>query len=157
MPFFFKNNVLVSFFLSILTLLVNSNYLKGEWTLQITQAVTVMKDPSGKVYVPSFFLNYLSFFAFLFFLLFAFSFNFFLFLIVFSWAQGTVATYGSELWLVTPKGNYRGIDSQNTLPEVFTLTWAMGALGGTVPKVFFDDNFNYYLFIFICFCKIYSF
>jgi len=54
------------------------------------------------------------------------------------WAQGNVAAYGSELWLVTSQGTYRGINSQNTLPEVFTLTWALGTLGGSVPQSFDD-------------------
>jgi len=79
---------------------INRGYVKGEWTMQITAAVTVIKDPSNNV-----------------------------------WAQGRTATYGGgELWLITNKGNYRGIDSPNTLPEVLTLTWALGPLGGSAPS-----------------------
>jgi len=82
---------------------VNKGYLKGEWTMLITQGLTIIKDPSGKI-----------------------------------WASGSIATYNGELWLVSTRGTYRGIDTQTQLPEVSSLTWALGKLGSPAPEEFRD-------------------
>jgi len=57
------------------------------------------------------------------------------------WATGSAATYNDELWLVTSKGKYRGIWETQVLPEVTSLTWALGPLNGPVPESF-DDGLS---------------
>jgi len=54
------------------------------------------------------------------------------------WASGSMATYNGELWLVTSRGTYRGIDNQQQLPEVLAFTWALGTPGGPAPDTFDD-------------------
>jgi hypothetical protein len=53
-----------------------------------------------------------------------------------TWAKGTVRQYQNELWLVTPDGTRRGLFGTQQLPEVYVLTWAMGAFGQPPPTNF---------------------